>query len=179
MMNTSAVEVCVWLGESYDNSSIAFEFARKVAQISPQDSSKEIRAPGNLKAPKALVSLFRRPYWSRIWIVQEIARARSIMVYCGCDSLPFSYFRSLPDKWFDNDLALSVALNSYADARTLQLGGPFDLWSYDMAAKQAGLRFVSGLRELARHLGGANDPYHITLLPWPPLLDLLVMHRSR
>jgi hypothetical protein len=181
MMNiyASAVEVCVWLGESYHNSSIAFEFASKVAKFSGQDLSKEILVPGNLKALKALVSLFKRSYWSRVWIVQEIARAKSITVYCGSASLPFSDLRSLRKKMFDNDLALSVALNSYADAETLQLGGPSNLWSYDMVAKQAGVRFVSGPKDLARHPGGANDPSHITLLPWPPLLDLLVMHRSR
>ena len=33
--------------------------------------------------PKALTCLFERPYWSRIWILQEIAVAESVVLVCG------------------------------------------------------------------------------------------------
>ena len=35
----------------------------------------------------ALESLFRRPYWKRIWIVQEITNAQSVEIHCGPNSL--------------------------------------------------------------------------------------------
>jgi hypothetical protein len=182
MMNiyASAVEVCVWLGESYDNSSIAFEFVSKVAKFSGQDLSKEILVPGNLKALKALVSLFKRSYWSRVWIVQEIATARSITVYCGSDSLPFNDLYTLPHKLFNDCIVpLSAALNSDTDAQTLWRGGPVNLISYEMRAKQTGAGLVSGPIELTQHFIKVGDSSHVKIYPWPSLLDLLVRHRSR
>lgn len=41
---------------------------------------------------KAVIDLYRRAWFSRIWVVQELAVARSAVVYCGRQSLPWSYF---------------------------------------------------------------------------------------
>ncbi|KAI4945605.1 hypothetical protein J4E91_007948 [Alternaria rosae] len=39
--------------------------------------------PWSEKEAKAISKLYRRRYWSRIWIVQEIVLAREPVVYCG------------------------------------------------------------------------------------------------
>jgi hypothetical protein len=113
-----------------------------------------------------------------MWIVQENARARATTVYCGSDSLPFNDLRTLPNKMFENGVDLTAVLNSDADSHTLHREGPVNLMSYDMWAKEAGVRFASGPEEQAQSLRGRISS-DITVIPWPSLLLLLVLHRAR
>jgi hypothetical protein len=61
----------IWLGESDQDSRKAFESIHK----------------GNNTYPKALTSVLRRPWFSRIWIVQEVALAPIAFIQCGQDVL--------------------------------------------------------------------------------------------
>ena len=45
----------------------------------------------------------RRVYWTRVWIIQEIAKATSLSVLCGTDLLPWTAFSNL-----DNFLAMEM-----------------------------------------------------------------------
>ena len=44
---------------------------------------------------RAFYALQRRPYWSRLWILQEIALAKAVNILCGEDSLSWSRVRGL------------------------------------------------------------------------------------
>lgn len=75
---TNAKLVAVWLGEAADDSNSAVHFIRNHSSISrdsPGDKYSRIQL--------AIGSLFARPYWNRLWIIQELKLARSIIFFCG------------------------------------------------------------------------------------------------
>jgi hypothetical protein len=86
-----ADQVCVWLGEGDRSSQMALRFIRKeVLQLQNFDELCE----SELASEKwsALLDLMQRPWFSRRWVVQEIALARRAMVYCGNDKISWKKF---------------------------------------------------------------------------------------
>ncbi|MCJ1398968.1 hypothetical protein MMC11_002170 [Xylographa trunciseda] len=86
-----AENVCIWLGDSDDNSQVALSFIKdEVLRIWEFDKLCE-----NLKKSKqwhALVMLMKRPWFSRRWVVQEIALAIRGTIHCGTDTLNWQQF---------------------------------------------------------------------------------------
>ncbi|ETS78998.1 hypothetical protein PFICI_08851 [Pestalotiopsis fici W106-1] len=41
----------------------------------------------------ALRAILERPYWTRLWVLQEICSARELIVKCGNDTMPWDAFR--------------------------------------------------------------------------------------
>lgn len=73
---SSAAFVLVWLGEEKDNSDYAM-----------QDPASGIgwkcrQMPCNY-VQRAIKALFRRSYWSRLWIIPEFLHAKDILICCG------------------------------------------------------------------------------------------------
>src|SRR5271168_5357205 len=63
------------------------------------------------------VAFFSRPYWSRLWIIQELCAAKDIVVVCGHDTVPWpSLSRKTRDDRFYIGLMPS---NSVEDFRLL------------------------------------------------------------
>ncbi|RDW75495.1 hypothetical protein BP6252_06637 [Coleophoma cylindrospora] len=90
-----ATDVFVWLGSKADNSDLAMEFII-------QQTNKPLRKRGSGYYPiwrgevgKALHTLCERPYWSRMWIIQELLHAEKITVWCGKKSFEWTDFESL------------------------------------------------------------------------------------
>ena len=99
-----AKEVIVWLGPASDESELAMNFLERkfyphkgprtkdipLAELLHESSEAEIRATASLMA---------REYWHRVWIIQEIFRARLVTLHCGHDTLKWSnlsrFFRYL------------------------------------------------------------------------------------
>ena len=83
-----AHQIIVWLGVEKEDSDLAMELAidfesnaESVAWV-----SQSLAQPGSYMHWKALGRLldsFNRPYWRRLWVVQEIISARKCEVYCG------------------------------------------------------------------------------------------------
>lgn len=46
-----------------------------------------------------VAALFQRPYWSRIWILQEFAAAKDIIIVCGTKRAKDVCFRSFMETW--------------------------------------------------------------------------------
>lgn len=116
-----ASQVCVWLGEASDLSAVALK------GFSSQWSVQRIRANrrhGYLVPPfrermasseaiKASSELFKeldtgelrellsRPYWTRVWIMQEAIVAKKLLLICGGDAAPWEgvqeYIESMTD----------------------------------------------------------------------------------
>jgi hypothetical protein len=104
-----AREVRVWLGEAANSSELSFQFMKDPATLSQlQDSTsaiyKKFKARQSLPVLYALGDLFGRSYWSRVWIVQEVASAKNITVNCGADEIT----------WLQLLAATRVIQNSYA-----------------------------------------------------------------
>jgi hypothetical protein len=89
---------CVWLGEGDATSAMAFKFIQKeVLQLQNFDELCDSKEAS--KKWGALLDLMQRQWFSRRWVVQEIALAREAVIYCGADKIPWKgvYFQYLSD----------------------------------------------------------------------------------
>src|SRR5215469_8387733 len=113
----SAVRTVVWLGatdEKYKNAvSVCSELAATVTD--GQRSSKQ-KGTSNGKASKvdnakpsdggdlnndtSIESLVQLPWWSRVWVVQEVILARDVLLLLGRQSLDWNTFRAAVETGF-------------------------------------------------------------------------------
>lgn len=75
-----AKNVCVWLGDPSVDSELAFSLIKSILQLSDLDDLIDNK---HTDSWAALSSLMKRDWFSRRWIVQEIAFAKSATVHCG------------------------------------------------------------------------------------------------
>jgi hypothetical protein len=85
-----ANNVCVWLGESDESSKLALEFIPKILNLSSLDN--ELEDESKFKSWEALRDLMARKWFSRRWIIQEIAFAKSSTIHCGGDVVHWADF---------------------------------------------------------------------------------------
>ncbi|KAI0097183.1 heterokaryon incompatibility protein-domain-containing protein [Nemania sp. FL0031] len=90
---SKASRVIVWLGPGVDGGDQALEDIRRTAD----DTSTEPVA-GSSTSQQTILALLRRPWFERIWVLQEVAAAQSILIKCGSVAI--------------NGYAFSVGLNS-------------------------------------------------------------------
>ncbi|KAK0652352.1 hypothetical protein B0T16DRAFT_387631 [Cercophora newfieldiana] len=90
LIYNSASRVCVWLGEDSEDSSMAILFVREIMKLENFDSISENK--DNASKWQSLLLLMQRPWFSRRWVVQEIALARRATIYCGKDELAWENF---------------------------------------------------------------------------------------
>jgi hypothetical protein len=97
---SGAMSVAIWIGPEYEDSALALQLLQKVAEnsVSPQ----RIRSTCNLDS-LALLNLFKRDYWKRLWVVQEVLLANNKMVYCGYSIFPWEVYRRAADAFWDKD----------------------------------------------------------------------------
>ncbi|RDW91026.1 hypothetical protein BP5796_02191 [Coleophoma crateriformis] len=80
-----AQQVILWLGKPTDESYHALNFFRSLT-TSEQKEAEQIGS-GDQKS-KILQSSFdvcQRPYWRRLWVIQELVRATNIIIRCGTE----------------------------------------------------------------------------------------------
>jgi hypothetical protein len=115
----SAAKILIWLGESTDSTEESLQFLRDVAASDHRvDFGHTPDGPGwfefgsrTLKgshedimkivegtAKPRLDDIFGRPWFTRLWIIQEIALAKSATLYCGRHTM----------EWADFAISLSV-----------------------------------------------------------------------
>lgn len=84
-----AHSVTAWLGAAGGDSDLAMDLLVELDEINLGSSSLAATAHPSLlrnitpRLRNALQALFRRAYWSRLWIVQEIKLAKEVIVRCG------------------------------------------------------------------------------------------------
>ncbi|KAL5326424.1 hypothetical protein ACEPPN_004109 [Leptodophora sp. 'Broadleaf-Isolate-01'] len=116
----SSVEVLDWLGPADDESDTAMEKFESVGNKAIATGIQDFRAadmanwyePGGdervcrIKAPlnelavqeglglfdQSMVPFSKRDYWTRVWVVQEISLARTVIIVCGSKRLSFTTF---------------------------------------------------------------------------------------
>ena len=87
---SKAQSVCVWLGEATLDSDLALNFISRIVNLDDFD-----RLVADRRTPQewaALSSLMRMPWFSRRWVVQEIALAARATLYCGDAYVDWSDF---------------------------------------------------------------------------------------
>jgi hypothetical protein len=90
-----AIGVHIWLGEQADNSEVAFQVARQLADQTPRGPGQpdivypETTAQQRDIYRKAVAKLCARSWWERVWVRQEVAVAKEATVHCGNESCSF------------------------------------------------------------------------------------------
>ncbi|KAB2572117.1 Heterokaryon incompatibility protein 6 [Lasiodiplodia theobromae] len=95
-----AEEVCIWLGKYIGGGSIPgrreFEISKAtiefIGEVSKQ--GKEMVMQNHSSGWREFILLMRVPWFSRRWVLQELAFARNPMIYCGKEKLPWETFKS-------------------------------------------------------------------------------------
>jgi len=90
-----AKEVSVWLGEASDDSARAIDFVNKLVNLDDENHIAGLDRTGfdnedQARDLESLIKLLKRGWFSRRWVVQEIAMARSATLHCGNDSVTWS-----------------------------------------------------------------------------------------
>ncbi|KAH8712226.1 heterokaryon incompatibility protein-domain-containing protein [Phaeosphaeriaceae sp. PMI808] len=89
---TKAESVIVWLGLSRGQEELAFILAKYPSLLRVDEFQTE------------LLSFLNKPYWTRVWVVQEFVLAKSVAVWCGKHTANAVAFDSI---WRE-DQALSI-----------------------------------------------------------------------
>lgn len=121
-----ATSVAIWLGSETDNSRLAIRLMEKLEDgKEANDWIKSVNSNGRT----ALRSLFKRDYWKRLWVVQEVHHAWSKTVYCGFSELPWDiYKKALDALWqHESDPYLWTGPSSFPDVQHLMGLGPDSL----------------------------------------------------
>lgn len=82
-----AAGVIIYLGEDSDDSSIAIDFVTRLPSATPSDL-RTINVP-----TLALDRLLNRPWFHRIWVIQEALFARRATVHCGTQHFDWHLLR--------------------------------------------------------------------------------------
>lgn len=75
--------VAVYLGEEAENSDLAMEFFASMSRLAWDDPIANIYG-------EALKALFRRPWFSRVWVLQEVYNAETVHLMCGEHTVAWS-----------------------------------------------------------------------------------------
>ncbi|GKU10149.1 unnamed protein product, partial [Fusarium langsethiae] len=135
-----ANSVIVWLGEAADESD---EALREICRAA-------VKSPTNENDPKNILSLLHRPWFQRIWVLQEVAAARHVLIKCGSteiDGYAFCY-------------GLSTLKLSYDDCKSLQ---PFIAPVSD---------FIRGAILRPRHIESQSGRFSLDIHPLSTLVEL-------
>ncbi|KAG6365950.1 hypothetical protein INS49_000126 [Diaporthe citri] len=97
----SARDVQVWLGEAADNSDQAMDLLLEIegsGRTMDEQRNNIVREVYRQRVGKPLLKLYTRPYWQRVWILQEVFLAKDIRIICG--SRDFDPSRMYPGDQF-------------------------------------------------------------------------------
>jgi hypothetical protein len=86
---SEADEVLIWLGDSHNNSDLAMRF---IPKMSSQSADQLIEDGRNGLSWVAFGALMRRPWFTRRWVIQEVAFARHATLCCGNHRVPWIQF---------------------------------------------------------------------------------------
>ena len=86
----SATNVLIWLGDEADKSSVAIELIPRLSQIQGINVSNR-----TVKDWRPLKSLLSRPWFGRMWILQELGVASSASLVCGNHSISWQHLSDL------------------------------------------------------------------------------------
>ena len=97
----SAVKIRIWLGEETDSTAAALSLAGALTLVEPRIGEANVLAPEDIENTtrslladgsanwKALDLIYWQAWFSRVWIIQEIALARGALVQCGSYQIPW------------------------------------------------------------------------------------------
>ena len=100
---TSATAVVVWLGDRSSSNDCGMDF---LAQADTEEDKEGwflriLTSNQDIYVDqwKAVLHLFQREYWRRIWVVQEIACATKLTILCGSRAVPWEIIVATQSAW--------------------------------------------------------------------------------
>lgn len=101
---SAAAEVVAWLGEGASGSEQAMDYMNSYVEATDPGSCQHQDSIPHAQ----LKSLWSRPYWGRVWVVQELASAHrsdgKCSIRCGHQSVSFAQFRHFLSKFLAEQL---------------------------------------------------------------------------
>ena len=79
-----AQRVAIYIGESRDNSDLAMDCISEIHAPSYDSREDRILRPET----DMLQSLLNRPWFNRIWVLQEVIMSQLAVAFCGSKSVP-------------------------------------------------------------------------------------------
>jgi hypothetical protein len=105
---SQAEEVVVWLGQATEETNILIDSLQRLEEHSSMQGHRHwdlaqwttfwllVRQDSDVEPRKGLDMLLRRPWFRRVWILQEIANAKKASVWCGAKSVRAHTFALAP-----------------------------------------------------------------------------------
>ncbi|KAL4885285.1 heterokaryon incompatibility protein-domain-containing protein [Aspergillus karnatakaensis] len=78
---SKATKVLTYIGDDSSDLSAAFAFLREITAFDPLSRHDQTYLDGYTR--KSLTNLLQRPYFSRLWVLQETLMAREVEMICG------------------------------------------------------------------------------------------------
>lgn len=97
---SKAAKVVAWLGPAADESDDAMKL------LPTMSKSDDVDQHG-----PAVLKLLQRPYWERVWIIQEIAKASKVEVWCGSQMLTWDVFIQGVQHWMSTSKLCGAEFN--------------------------------------------------------------------
>lgn len=100
---SKAQEVIAWIGTTADSSD---EMMKRIGDIERRATTSEAQVDNIWRSSLSdgsdvssgvfdFIFLMQRPYWSRLWIIQELALAKHVQIYCGTAQCSGSAFENV------------------------------------------------------------------------------------
>jgi len=98
---SGANRTVVWLGPRDEDSDSAFVICAQVSNEAqfpvPNPKSSEVTSTASLHAEidknyGSVLNLLKRPWWRRVWVVQEVVLAKKALIVCGTKEMEWELF---------------------------------------------------------------------------------------
>jgi hypothetical protein len=83
--------VCIWLGEADEDSKMAIDFIQH-SVLNFKNLDDLFRNQDAVLGWRAMTSLMQRPWFSRLWVIQEVVLSNHAELYCGARTLSWTDF---------------------------------------------------------------------------------------
>ncbi|KAG9230461.1 hypothetical protein BJ875DRAFT_385069 [Amylocarpus encephaloides] len=124
-----AASVSVWLGGEGEEGDIAWSLLEDLDNASDTTLNAIVGDSSRFNQFQALKKIFRRRYWFRIWVAQEVTVGKSVTVYCGRHSISWGRLNEICEdlKHLKEYLIWSLYPNDPTSVFSLLSGGPKSL----------------------------------------------------
>jgi Heterokaryon incompatibility protein (HET) len=123
-----AEKVIAWLGPLDDDGSFAYWSMDLIKKLNGTPVSAVMTSYVSNEDTRNEHDPFRklmdRPYWSRAWIVQEMMFARSLVIHCGSEVVPYS---TLEKAYPHNKQACMEIYSDKSDSRRIHFRGDHEV----------------------------------------------------
>lgn len=120
LIYNNSSSVCVWVGPEMDESRRAINFIK--SRLVHEEADRLLEQQAYRHEWLALSRLMRRPWFSRRWIIQEIAMAKTATLHCGTDWLPWDIFAEAVMLFTWGQSKVHNALRASPDCNSNSLG---------------------------------------------------------